>query len=119
VIRLPYAGNFIFIDPEKIKRVVPVVIKGADIGHCDIYTGESYSQRVEVSAVDVCRLKAAWERRYTVPEVIDNGDLPIFLAMNDHGIQISCCDYTRKLREARQAVSKPRASSPGRQGLSR
>lgn len=111
MLRLPYARNFVFIDPEKIKRVVPVVIKGDDIGLCDIYTDETYSQRVEVSAIDVCRLKAAWERRYTVPVVIENGDLPIFVFMGDNGINISCCDYTRKLREA-----KPRRRPPGRKG---
>lgn len=99
MLRLPYAGNFIFIDPEKIRRVVPVVIKGNDIGHCDIYTDETYSQRVEVSAVDVCRLKAAWELRYSASKIVENNDVPIYIYMAENGFQFVCCDYVRRQRE--------------------
>jgi hypothetical protein len=118
MLRLTHAGHPVFLSPEHIISIVPVVVTNVVHG-CDVRTLEpgsfSGSYRVEETAADVCRLKAAWERRYTVPEIVDNGDLPIFMwVVPETGINVACCDYTRKLREARP--NKPRGSRPGRKG---
>jgi hypothetical protein len=108
MLRLTRHGFPIFLPAEHIVAILPVVIDRADQG-CDVKTLESGtysgSYRVEESALDVARLKAAWERRYTVARIAEYGELPIaaYLTTDGYPSFLLCKKTAERNAEARAA----------------
>lgn len=75
-------GAPVLIAPEQIITIQPVI----DGDGCDVrFVDGGWTIRVKESALDVARLRAAWERRYTVAQIAEYGELPLCAYLTEDG----------------------------------
>lgn len=93
----------VYMAPRAVARLMP---KKAVLGK-NTYTilntvEDDINKYVEVNETpaDICRLIAAWERRYTASIIVDQGELPIFVFMDGNAIRFVCCQHTSELNKA-------------------
>jgi hypothetical protein len=106
MIRLTERGsdNEVYVAPHQVARLVP---KKAALGKSTftvLNTVEDDIGRyteVNESPADICRLIAAWERRYTAAMIVENNELPIFVFMDGKFIRFVCCERTHEMNASR------------------
>jgi hypothetical protein len=105
MIRLTERGTDaeVYIQPHTIVRFTPKTAALGKKTYTYVGTIEADSSRyfeANESPADICRLIAAWERRYTASIIVDNGELPIFVFMDGNAIRFVCCQHTSELNKA-------------------
>lgn len=105
MIRLTERGSNaeIYVPPHVLSRLGPKKVTLGKGTFTNVNTVEDEGNRffeVNESPADICRLIAAWERRYTASIIVDQGELPIFVFMDGNAIRFVCCQHTSELNKA-------------------
>lgn len=106
------SGEYAYVAPEQIVSTRPTSANRTQV-HTTFATDKTDYLTVKESPLDIARLKAAWESRFTAPKL--QGQLPIYVYADlIHGFQFSCCEFThlkRKLEQG-QPIFDPKTGLP-------
>jgi hypothetical protein len=113
MIRLTDYATEVCVHEVAPAQIVRTVRRASTLGVyvTDVTLTDGVMISVTETQSDVARLLAAWERRYSAPEIVRNNDLPISVGMEVKGdgsklIMFRCCQYTHDLNVEIEAKRK-------------
>lgn len=109
MIRLTYVNSerHVFVAPERITAVLPPLQEGVGtIVRVDDPGVDYYC--VSETPLDIARLRAAWECRYTAKELRKELPIAVYFDAEAPAIQFMCCQVTHDLRVKREKKKQER-----------